>query len=364
MRKKRQSEHIRAPKPMRSTKTGLPPGSLVYLGLPHPNEPFARLVQYDVNSFTEEPVAAPMGNLAASFLPDHVNWLMVNGIHNTAFVQTIGDAFRLHPLILEDILNTDHRPKFEELANGLFFTFKLIEYDKEQVTIASEQVSIVLGKNFVISFQENHSDLFSPILERLRQQKGKIRYKGNDYLMYTLIDLVVDNYFSVVESIEESLDELEDSISTPNDQQILSTIQQHKRTLMMLRRLIFPLREQVNSLIRAESELISFKSVKYFRDVYDHLFHISETIDNLLDINNSIKELHLSNLSLRMNQIMKLLAVFTAIFTPLTFLAGVYGMNFRYIPELEWHYGYFTVWGIWVTIVLVLVVFFKRQKWF
>ncbi|MFT3739040.1 MAG: magnesium/cobalt transporter CorA [Breznakibacter sp.] len=347
----------------RSKKAGLPPGSLVYLGKVRKDEAEAHFMCFNPETLIEQAHIKKVKPIFDGIKSEYVNWLSVNGIHNTDLIQELGESFNLESLILEDILNTDHRPKFEETENAVFFTLKLIAFDKKLASIDSEQVSFVLGSNYVISFQENHSEIFTPIIDRIRQNKGRIRRKGNDYLMYAFVDILVDNYFEVVEDIEQNLDDIEDSLGSINDKQTLFSLQLNKRALQSLRRYITPLRDQVSSLIRSETEYISEHNIKYFRDLQDHLFHIVESIDNLLEINESIKEMHMSNLSLRMNQIMQTLTLFTAIFTPLTFLAGVYGMNFENIPELKWHNGYLILWGIWVVIATWLLYVFKRRKW-
>lgn len=362
--------HSKTPQPpprrkhlKRSKKAGLPPGSLVYLGKPREKEAELSYLCFDAEKLSEEPRAEKIKPLYDRIRKGYTNWLMLNGIHNTELVREVGETFNLESLVLEDILNTDHRPKFEELENGVFFTLKMIGFDKQTILVDSEQVSFVLGEHYMMSFLENHSEVFSPIIERIRQNKGRIRRKSNDYLMYALIDVVVDNYFEVIENIEQNLDDIEDNLASTNDKQTLLALQLNKRALQTLRRYVSPLRDQVSSLIRSETDYIEERNIKYFKDLQDHLFHIIETIDNLLEINDSIKEMHMSNLSLRMNQIMQTLTLFTAIFTPLTFLAGVYGMNFDNMPELKWHHGYFILWGVWVAIVLWLLRIFKRRKW-
>jgi magnesium transporter len=275
----------------------------------------------------------------------------------------LGELYQFDTLILEDILNTEHRPKFEELENYIFLTIKSLSLDKETMTVNSEQISLLTGANYLISFQENHNPLFNSIIDRIKLARGKIRYKQEDYLMYTLLDVVVDNYFEIIETIGENLEDLEDEIYANPGKDSLQKIQLNKKALLTLQKIIFPLRDEIGSLLKSECKQINPNNRKYFRDVYDHLFHMGDSIENLLEINSSVKDIYLSNLSFKMNQIIQTLTIFTAIFTPLTFLAGLYGMNFQYMPELSWRYGYFVLLGFMAISAAGLIIYLRRKKW-
>lgn len=349
--------------PKRSIKSGLPPGSLVYVGKDHTQEPDIVLMSYDDKSVDEQSISIQQVFPPVESAPCKINWLMINGIHNTEIIGILGEKFNLDSLILEDILNTEHRPKFEELDRYIFLTIKSLSLDNLTISVNSEQISIITGSNFLISFQENHNPVFNTILERIRTARGKIRNKQHDYLMYTLLDVVVDNYFEIIETIGQNLEELEDEVYINPEKDKLQLIQLNKKALLTLQKHIFPLRDEIGSLIKTESEQISSTNKKYFRDVYDHLFHMTDSIENLLEINAGLKDIYLSNLSLKMNQIMQVLTIFTAVFTPLTFLAGVYGMNFANMPELTWRYGYFALLGLMMLTAIGLLVYFSKKKW-
>lgn len=347
----------------RSVKTGLPPGSLVYIGKNRTVEPDLFYIRYGENELDEFPIKTkdiiPPDKLA----PDKVNWLMVNGIHDTNLISHLGDLYQFDSLILEDILNTEHRPKFEELDSYIFLTIKSLTLDNETLTVNSEQISLLTGANYLISFQENHNALFNSIIDRIKLSRGKIRYKQEDYLMYALLDVVVDNYFEIIETIGQNLEDLEDEIYANPGKDDLQKIQLNKKALLTLQKVIFPLRDEIGSLLKSECKQINPGNRKYFRDVYDHLFHMGDSIENLLEINSSVKDIYLSNLSLKMNRIIQTLTIFTAVFTPLTFLAGLYGMNFQYMPELSWRYGYFILLGIMAISAVSLIIYLRRKKW-
>jgi len=287
----------------------------------------------------------------------------VDGLHETDKIAALGKHFDLHPLLIEDVLNTRHRPKAEEYDEYLFLTLKMLDIKEEDKTIISEQVSFVLGKNWVISFQEKKGDVFGVLRQRLRENKGFTRQRGADYLLYRLLDMVVDNYFFVTEYLSEAAEDLEEKVlATPNTES-LQEIQYLKKQLVHFRKAAKPLREAVALLIRDNNDLIEASSIPYLRDVYEHIIQVSDVVDTQREMLASIMDLYLSGVSNKMNQVMQILTTTATIFIPLTFIAGVYGMNFDNMPELHWKYGYFGIWVIMIAVIVLMVFYFKRKKW-
>lgn len=345
-----------------SRKAGLPPGSLVHIGKKRLVTPAISLINFSAD-FLEERNLDSITEATGYLEKDTVTWINVDGVHDVGLMNEIGELFNLHPLLLEDLLNTEHRPKTEILNNCLFVTLKMLGMDATSLNVVSEQISFVLTSKYLISFQEQRGDIFDPVRERIRTGKGKVRTKGNDYLLYTLIDAIVDNYYLVVENLSERIDSLEEHVEQEVNGHSLHTIQLFKRQLLTLKKSIYPLREAVSALER-ETEIITVDTSKYFRDVYDHTIHIIESVESHRDAISGLKDLYVSELSNRMNNIMKVLTVISTIFIPLTFITGLYGMNFDNIPELHWQYGYFSVWALMIMITLIMVAYFRWKKWF
>ena len=297
--------------------------------------------------------------------PDKTYWLNIDGIHEPKVIETVGKIFGLHPLVMEDILNSHQKPKFEYYNDEqLFVTFKMIEFNPYTHEIEVEHLSFILGKNYVISFQEERTrDIFDPIIQRLKASAGKTRKNGSDYLLYSLMDLVVDNYFLVLEKIAENIERLEDDIINTKKQISMTEMYSIKRELMLMRKIVFPLREMLSNLIREEAPLITPNTALYLRDVHDHVTQVLETIDSYRELVASLMDLSLSQAGNRMSNVMKVLTVISVIFMPLTFIAGIYGMNFDYMPELRWHYGYYSVWTFMITLVIGMLIYFRRKDW-
>ncbi|MGE4578151.1 MAG: magnesium/cobalt transporter CorA [Desulfuromonadales bacterium] len=348
----------------RGKPAGSAPGTLIHVGEKRTERVRLHYIDYDAHQLEEQDVAADEA-AACCALKDRpsVSWINVDGIHNPATIQTIGDCFSLHPLVQEDILNTDHRPKFEAFDDYAFIVLKMPFYDQERREVRTEQVSLILGNRFVLSFQEKEGDVFDKIRDRLRNNKGRIRKLGADYLAYALIDAVVDHYFSILEQIGDQIEDLEDELILEPDQETLHAIHNFKREMILLRKSVWPLRELISGLQRDESDLISDTTKIYLRDVYDHTIQVIDTVETFRDIIAGMLDLYLSSLSNRMNEVMKVLTIMATIFIPLTFLAGVYGMNFHYMPELTWRWSYPAFWLIMIAISLGLFVAFKRRKW-
>lgn len=273
---------------------------------------------------------------------DHISWINVSGIHDVDIVKTIGDDFNLHSLLLEDILNIEQRPKVEVYGENIVVFFKMLYLTDGVLEI--EPISLVLGPNYIISFQEKEGDIFDNIRDRIRNGNGKIRKRKSDYLMFALMDAVVDNYFIVMEDIAEKLELLEDRLFEETDNSLLFELQMYRKQIVSMRRSIYPLREVVNKLNRTEFERISDDTERFFRDLYDHTIQIIETIETFKETVSSLKDVYMTGVSNRMNEIMKVLTLIATIFIPITFVAGVYGMNFEYMPELSWKYGYESAW--------------------
>ena len=345
-----------------SKKAGLVPGTLVHIGEKKTESVKITVFDYDAERFQEK-VADRVEDIFPFKDTPTVTWINVNGLHDTSIIENIGKHFELHPLVQEDVVNTGQRPKLEDFEKYIFVSLKMLYYDEKQEGIIIEQVSLVIGSNFVISFQEQEGDVFDPIRDRIRQAKGRIRKMGADYLAYALTDSIVDNYFSILEKFGEDMEKVEEELAVNPKPEVLNVIHKLKRDAILLRKSVWPLREIISSLQRGESPLIRENTVIYFRDVYDHTIQVVDTIEAFRDMVSGLLDIYLSSLSNKMNEVMKVLTIFAAIFIPLTFVAGIYGMNFKYMPELEWHWGYFGVLGLMAIVGVSLLFFFKRKKW-
>jgi magnesium transporter len=348
---------------IQNSNLGTSPGTLTYIGDEVKFDTKIFWTEYNLDNYKIHNFPKLL-DFQLKLDPDKTYWLNVDGIHEPKVIETIGGIFNLHALVMEDILNSQQKPKFEYYNdNQLFITFKMIEYNPYTREIEVEHLSFILGINYLISFQEERSrDIFEAITVRLKTSAGKTRKNGADYLLYALMDLVIDNYFVVLEQISENIERLEDSIIKTTKQKSMTEIYSMKRELMLMRKVVFPLREMLSNLIREEAPLITANTVLYLRDIHDHVSQVIETIDSYRELVASLMDLYLSQAGNRMNNVMKVLTVISVIFMPLTFIAGVYGMNFDNIPELHWQNGYF-VWGIMITLVLGMLIYFKRKDW-
>ncbi len=346
----------------RGKKTGLPPGTPVFIGDKKIETAKVTVLDYDENQVQERELKT-VGECATFKETPTITWINVDGIHDVGFIQELGEIFELHPLIIEDIVNTQQRPKMEESEDYIYVVLKMLYLDNEKKETQIEQVSVVFGKNFVISFQEREGDIFEPIRERIRNGKGRVRKMGADYLAYALIDAVVDHYFIILEKDGEKIEELEDKVVADPEPATLQEIHRLKREMIFLRRSVWPLRELVNSMERIESSLIQKTTRIYLRDVYDHTIQVIDTLETYRDMLSGMHDTYLSSISNRMNEVMKVLTIIATIFIPLTFIAGIYGMNFEFMPELKWRWAYFGVWGVILVIALVMLIYFKRKKW-
>ncbi len=341
----------------------LPPGSVVYMGEPKTDKVRITVTDYDEKTVTENVVAdiEPTWPLEGS---SGIKWINIDGLHDVAIIEKVGRQFNIHPLILEDIVHARQRPKMEEFDNHIYVVLKMITLDEEQHKIDLEQVSIVLAGNCVISFQERVGDVFDPIRERIRSGKGRIRKMGSDYLMYALLDRIVDNYFVVLEGMGDRIEEIQEQVAIDPTEDVLHSIHNMKREMLLLRKAVWPLREMINNLQKVESEVITPTTQIFLRDVYDHIVQTIDTTETLREMTSGILDVYLSSVSNRMNAVMKVLTIIATIFMPLTFVVGIYGMNFSLMPELDWKWSY--PWGFWLIIVVTVVAmlaYFRNKKW-
>ena len=343
-------------------RAGLPPGTLVYVGEKKIEKVQIRYIDYDEQKLQEKQVSNIEECFPFKAIPT-VTWINIDGLHDVNIIEKIGTHFDLHPLTLEDILHTGQRPKFEDLDSYLFVVLMMLRFDEESQTVLSEQVSLVLGSNVVISFQENIGDVFEQIRNRIRNAKGRIRKMGADYLMYALLDAIVDNYFGILEKLGEKIESLEEELVGDPSERTLQQIHRLKREMVFLRKSVWPLRELINGLERSESALIEESTGVYLRDVYDHTIQVIDTVESFRDMVSGMLDIYLSSISNRMNAVMKVLTIIATIFIPLTFVAGIYGMNFVHMPELKWRYGYAAAWLIMLVVAGLMILYFKRKKW-
>jgi magnesium transporter len=346
----------------RSEKTGLPPGTLVHIGEKKAEKVNISLIDYDETQFQQKESVTVEEAIPFKEKPT-VTWLNVTGLHEVKIVEEIGKAFNIHPLLLEDIVHTGQRPKLEDLEDYLFFVLKMLTYDEEKNTLVAEQVSLILGPHFVISFQETDSDVFKPVKERIKNAKGRIRKLGGDYLAYALIDAIVDNYFLILEHFGEKIEVLQEEVLSQPGPDTLQIIQATKRDMIFLRKSVWPLREAISVLYRGESPLITGSVIPYLRDVYDHTIQVIDNIETFRDMISGTLDVYLSSVSNKMNEVMKVLTIIATIFIPITFIAGVFGMNFKYMPELEWRWAYPIVWLVMLTVGIAMLIGFRRRKW-
>ncbi|MGB2988654.1 MAG: magnesium/cobalt transporter CorA [Candidatus Zixiibacteriota bacterium] len=348
----------------RVSKTiGLSPGALVHVGKKKIEKVRIRLIDYDEAQLQEKEPKTIEECFPFKDLPT-VTWVNIDGLHDVKVMEKVGKHFGLHSLVLEDILNTEQRPKVEDFDDHIFVVLKMLYYDETDGEIRAEQISIILGSNFVLSFQERVGDIFNPLRERIRSAKGRVRKMGPDYLAYNLLDAVVDNYFAVLEKLGEQIEGMEEELVTNPTPETLQKIHNLKREMIFLRKSVWPLREVVSRLERGESKLIHESTGIYLRDVYDHTIQVIDTIETYRDMLSGMLDIYLSSISNRMNQVMKVLTIIATIFIPLTFVAGIYGMNFEYMPELKWHWFYpKAFWLVMLGVAAVMLVYFRRKRW-
>ena len=352
---------------MLSKKAGLSPGTLVHIGKKRLDKAKITVIDYDEKKHVRREVAE-VSDCFPYRDSKTTTWINIDGLHDTALIEKLGGHYGIHPLVLEDIVNTGQRPKFEELDDYIFIVLNMLYLGDDGDTVKSEQVSIVLGKNYVLSFQEAPGDIFDNVRSRLEGGKGRIRKSGPDYLAYALMDAVVDNYFVILESLGESIESLEDGLVADPAPDILQRIHSMKREMIFLRKSVWPLRELVSGIERSESGLVGKKTRPFIRDLYDHTIQVIDTVETFRDMASGLLDLYLSSVSNRMNQVMKVLTIIATIFIPLSFFAGLYGMNFNTsyplnMPELNSPYGYPALLVFMLGVTLLMLFYFRRKKW-
>jgi len=343
-----------------STKSGLPPGTPVYIGDKQPRETRITVIEYDKKGVLEKEVKTIEDCLEYKDSPK-VTWFRIIGLKQIQLLEQFGEHFRLHPLVIEDIVNTTQRSKIEDYGDYLFIVVKNVDFNEEQ--IESNQISIILGPNYVISFQEQQEAVFEPFLDRIRKDSGIIRRMKNDFLAYSILDAVLDNYFVVIEKLSDKIEVLEDELVSNLTQDTLHEIHRLKQNMIILRKSIWPFREVVSRMERSRHSLFDESTLIYIRDIYDHSIQVMETVETYRDMLSGMLDIYLSSVSNRMNEVMKVLTIIATIFIPLTLVVGIYGMNFQFMPELAIAWAYPAVWLAMIIIGLIMLVFFRRKRW-
>jgi magnesium transporter len=346
----------------RSKKAGFPPGTIVHIGNKRTEKTKITIVDYNEEQFQEKEAKSIKECFPYKDKPT-VTWINIDGVHEVKIIEELGKNYNFHPLILEDIVDTDQRPKIKDFGDYIFIILKMHYYDKENNEIKIEQVSLIFGKNYVISFQEREGDVFDSIRERIRNNIGRIRKARADYLIYALMDAIIDNYFTILEKLGEETEDLEAKVIKNPVPANLQIIYRLKSELIFLRKSVWPLREVISILEKGEPALIDKSTNIYLRDIYGHTIQVMDTVETLRDVISGTLEVYLSSVSNRMNEIMKVLTIIATIFIPLTFIVGIYGMNFQYMPELKWVWSYPVVLLGMLIIGIIMVFYFRRKKW-
>jgi magnesium transporter len=347
----------------RSKKAGLAPGTLIHMGRAKSGATRIDLVEYDESHLEARPVKSIDQCLVKKPLPT-VTWVNVDGLADLEVLRHFGSCYGIHPLVLEDILATDQRPKAADYGEYLYVVLKMITLDAESGELKSEQVSLVLGQNYLISFQEGlEGDVFEQVRSRLSNEKARLRSMGPDFLLHALLDVIVDHYFLVLEQLADRIEDIEDELIGNPTPATVQSIYQLKRQMLFLHKALWPLREVASGLQRRDSQLIRDTTVIYLRDLYDHTVQVLDTLETLREMLSGMLDIYLSSVSNRLNEVMKVLTIIATIFMPLSFLVGLYGMNFKYMPELEWHYGYYMVLLLSAVIGGGMLIYFKKRRW-
>ncbi|MEM6966750.1 MAG: magnesium/cobalt transporter CorA [Bacteroidota bacterium] len=345
-------------------KIGLPPGVVIFTGQRKVEKIAIHYVQYNGDELLEQNFDNQSITSFHQSNPDYVQWYDVRGLHDTALIEEIGKTYAIHPLVLEDIASPSQRPKFEEYDNGNFITLRSLSFNKTERAVETEQITLFFGDAFLLSFQENDDDLFLLVRNRIQSGKGRIRNRGADYLAYALMDVIVDKYFLVMDEIQEIIEELEHNILNAPNENSKADIHHLKQEMIKIRKSIAPLREAIGRFSKSEHSLIDERTTIFLRDLFDNTVQIMDVVDSNRDILSGLQDLYISEISFKMNQVMQVLTIITTIFVPLSFLAGLYGMNFEVMPELKFKNGYFILLGVMLLISLGLLSYFKKKKWF
>jgi len=343
-------------------KAGQPPGTLTYTGRSRLDKIKITVIEYNEDQYQERTLEE-VEEYEKFKDKDTVTWINVDGVHDIDTVEQIGKYFDIHPMLMEDIVNVHQRSKIDSFEESVFIVIKMISLENKSSQVEKEQLSLILGTNFVISFHEKTDDIFNPIRERIKKESCAIRKMGADYLAYTLVDVVVDNYFIVLEKIGDLIEEVETELITDPTPQTMRAIHDLKKEVLFLRNSIWPLREIYSKLVRTESKLVHLSTAIYFRDLHEHTIEVIEIIETYRDIIYGMTDIYISSVSNKMNEVMKVLTIIATIFIPLTLISGIYGMNFAYMPELQWRYGYPGIMLVMLLISVFMLAYFKRRKW-
>ncbi len=347
----------------KSSKTkGLPPGTLVHVGDKKTEKTEISVIDYNSKNLKEF-VCKDVADCFGLKGKNSISWINADGIFDVNIIERIGKKFDIHSLVLEDIVNTEQRPKFEDHEKYVFIVLKMLHYDEVDSRVKVEQISFILTRSCVISFQEMKGDVFDAVRDRIRSNKGRIRKMGADYLLYALIDAIVDNYFVILEKIGERIEDMEEILVDDPSPKTLQKIYNLKREMVFIRKSVWPLREVISSLVREESRLFRKTTNVFLRDVYDHTIQVIDTVETFRDMVSGMLDIYMSSVSNKMNEVMKVLTIFAAIFIPLTFIAGIYGMNFENMPELGWQWGYPMIWTVIIIVSVSMLVYFKQKRW-
>ncbi len=327
------------------------------------NQTIISLVDYGKTEYTEK-VISETKQCAVYKDEKTITWINIDGLHDVKIIEELAGCFGFHPLTLEDILDTGQRPKIEDFSDYVSIVLKMLELDKDNDKLSIEQISIIFGKNYLISFQEQPLDIYNHIRASLKDSKSPLRKEGTDFLAYFLIDSIVDNYFKILEQMGEKIEKTENRLVLNPTQKTLGEINKLKRYMLFIRKSIWPMREVISIMERGQIGLVRKSTKLYIRDLYDHIIQIIDTVETYREMLSEMIDIYLSSMSNKLNEVMKILTIFASIFIPLTFIASVYGMNFKYMPELASRWGYPIVWGILIGLSIFLIIYFKRRKWF
>lgn len=349
-----------------SSRAGMEPGEMVFVGEKRQEHSTLTIMRYNADGLMDEQILTDIETVI--HLAEHnkkgITWINLNGLQNTTWIKRLGEIFEIHPLTLENILNTNQRPKLDEFTDSLFLEMNMLTWQADTKEIITEQLSVLVKKGVLITFQEVDGDVFENLRQNIRDGNQRVNRTGSDYLMYAILDAVVDHYFIVLENLSDTIEDLEDAITRHPDPAMLKSIHHFKRDLLFLRKSVWPLRELVNGLARVTSPLICPETMIYLRDVYDHSIQIMDIVETFRDMVSGILDIYLSSVSNQMNEVMKVLTIISTLFIPLTFITGLYGMNFENMPELRWEWGYFGVLGIMGVLLILMILYFRRKKWF
>ncbi len=342
---------------------GLSPYAIIFRGQKKTENVLVRVIDFDLNEVREFDVKST-DQLLSFKRSKNISWLNVDGLHDVAKMEEIAEVFEIPSNVLSDILNPSLRPKVQELDNGIFATIKMMQYNESKNVLSVENLSLIIIDNVLISFQEQPGDVFNPIRERIRKHKNKIRFSGSDYLAFALLDVVVDNYIYIVGLLGDKIETLEIQMTTNPNKNLLEDINLFKGEMNFMRKNIKPAKEMILNLAKMESELIHAENRVHYKELQDNISEATELSDSYRDILYDQITMYHTMMSTKLNDIMRTLTIYSVIFIPLTFIVGIYGTNFDNLPELHWDYGYFVMWGVMILVVLVMLWFFKRKKWF